>query len=172
MTDETPWPRFQVLLRVKPTHRHPLYGEMEYGILHLFLYAPDSNDAMDRGAAIAAALPFESLGNVVRGGEDRRETLPALVAAQSMAEQTGLGIALIGAPAGADPIPGFEEWRDSQHFPRWFEHGRPFPAQRLVDDANFTRGYLEFPEAHFFNRGHAPATARGTMLLPEFTNEL
>ena len=109
MTDETPWPLFDIFLRVKPTHRHPLYGEMEYGLLHLFLYAPDSNEAMGRAVSIAAALPFENLSPVVRGRLARPETLPLLNEAQRMAEQCGLGIALIAARAGADPIDGFEE---------------------------------------------------------------
>jgi hypothetical protein len=86
---------------------------MEYGILHLFLYAPCLDGAIERGMAVTRQLPYEILSDVVHGRPAERETHPRFQQHIAQARMTGIASFVVAVPTGTGPIEGFEEWRNS-----------------------------------------------------------
>ncbi|WP_145928842.1 hypothetical protein OH491_13615 [Termitidicoccus mucosus] len=112
MNEPGPWTLFEMLVRVRPSPRHPQYWNFEWGILHIVLYAPSGEDAAGRAAAITGQLPYETASPRVRFREVPSAPEPRLLQAVEDARHLGVGIFLIGAPTGSDEIEGFDE-RDS-----------------------------------------------------------
>ena len=113
MTSDDPWELFEVWLFVRPLPVHPLFAEMEYGVLHVFLYAPDSCGARERAMRIARELPYELLGG-------DHHTQPASASSHPLSEKlirdariTGVAAWIAAAKIGEPPLEGFEKQRGS-----------------------------------------------------------
>lgn len=51
-----------VTYTVKPEPSHPLFWEMQFGLLHIYIHAADLDDAVERSREILELLPFEQIG--------------------------------------------------------------------------------------------------------------
>jgi len=56
----------RVLLKVRPLPGHPLFWQMQFGLLRMWLFANSDEDAAGRAMKIIAQLPYERIGDQVR----------------------------------------------------------------------------------------------------------
>jgi hypothetical protein len=50
---------YRIVFKVIPTPKHPLYWEIQCGLLHVWLFDESPHDAADRAASMVQALPYE-----------------------------------------------------------------------------------------------------------------
>jgi hypothetical protein len=50
---------YRAWMKVRPSVEHPLFFDVQFGILTLWLFASDSNSAANRAVQFADLLPFE-----------------------------------------------------------------------------------------------------------------
>jgi hypothetical protein len=77
---------YRIAFKVRPSVKHPLYWEMQYGILHLLLIDDTRANVVARATAIIAQLPYEIIGDETGVFENEDKT-----SAEQLTER-GLGL--------------------------------------------------------------------------------
>jgi hypothetical protein len=106
--DEPPgWELYRVVLKVRPLPQHPMYWDIQFGYLNLWLFAPSAESAGERAVDIAEALPYELVGTRAEVCRDKPPVCAEFQTGEAMARQTGLGTFLVACRTGV-PEEGFE----------------------------------------------------------------
>ena len=108
--EDPPRRLFRVSFKVRPTSNHPRFWDWQFGILYLWIFGADDDDAGERAEIIIRTLPYEIVGdsyNCLVEGSSEIEDTPQNRTAEAWAKQVGLGLSLSGAPTG------FEEPEES-----------------------------------------------------------
>lgn len=99
---------FRVALKVRPLPQHPLYWDVQFGHLLIWLHAKSPVDAADRARVIVNQLPYERVGTALAVHRDRLSLKPQFQICEQEAETVGLALYLIACSTGVDED-GFEE---------------------------------------------------------------
>ena len=115
MTEREKYQLFIAKMKVKPSPAHGLFYEMEFGVLHLWLYAESSGDAAKKATAIARELPYDLIefpgpeGQRLARAHLAKDAIPPAAweqryeAAAANAKDTGIGVMIAIVGTGADP---------------------------------------------------------------------
>lgn len=87
---------FRVAVTVFLTPSHPLYGEMEYGYLQVFILAASEEDAESRARRIVRELPYQVVQLIVYFDDKPWGPERAQLCAK---EAMGVGVVLLLFPA-------------------------------------------------------------------------
>jgi hypothetical protein len=109
---------YRVSLKVRPVKEHPMFWEVEFGTLHVWLWGDTPEDAGERAVTIVEQLPYERFGKTetwqeswpatVRLAESHKPTdPPEFEKHYQEARSLGIGICLDFCPTGIDEA-GFE----------------------------------------------------------------
>jgi hypothetical protein len=94
---------FCVSFKVRPSVDHPRFYDWQFGILHLWIFGTDDDDAGERAEIIIQTLPYEIVGDsyssLVEGSAEIEDTPPNRTAA-ACAKQFGFGLSLSAAATG------------------------------------------------------------------------
>ena len=91
--------------KVRLAPAHPLYFELQHGLLALFVIASSPENAQENAAAIVRLLPYEMIG--VAGPVDVDPTdLDSVI---DQVEALGFAMKLIASPTGSE-VGDFEDW--------------------------------------------------------------
>jgi hypothetical protein len=111
---------YRVVLKVRPAVSHPLFMEIQFGYLGVWILATDPDTAERHALAVTSVLPYEVVG---KGAEvvrmDKAEN-PTDATRITIARGTGILLELHACPTGVDegefnepfkPQDGDEPWR-------------------------------------------------------------
>lgn len=96
---------FKVDFKIRPTVNHPLFFDMQFGFLAVWIFAESVEDANERATAIVEQLPYEIAGQKARVYEipSTGPSEPAhWVLAAEQARKIGLVLQLASVATGAD----------------------------------------------------------------------
>lgn len=93
---------FRIIFRVRPTPEHPLFWELQCGLLNIWLFDADPEVAAKRAQGITEQLPYELIGEKVRVILDKGERLPEIQQGEAQARLAGIGIFLVCFKVGQD----------------------------------------------------------------------
>lgn len=94
---------YRVWFRVRPSTRHPLFFEIQHGILVIYIFASSLDHAHQDALTILRVLPYEIVGETNRVDEEPHEGAEDWEkGTRAQAGGTGLAIRLLHVPTGAD----------------------------------------------------------------------
>jgi len=93
---------YRVDLKVRPDKRHPMFWDVEFGYLCLWLFGESPEDAGERAALIVEQLPYERTDDRVTIHEDTLGARNQFEKQYSTARSVGLALLLVGCATGAD----------------------------------------------------------------------
>ncbi len=93
---------YRVCVRVRPLPAHPLYYEIQFGHLFVWIAATDEDDARRRSLAAVSPALFELVGSKVLLQQIVREVPPDCEKFVIEAKNVGLSLQLKGYATGVD----------------------------------------------------------------------